>query len=346
MSEALAAEMRDLLDRKGVSVPPDVIRVTKEIQPRRRSDKGELERLTRSVKALGILQPLLVRLIPGDDEHVELVAGHRRLEAARRAGLKSIPILVRTFDTDMARQAALVENLQREDLTPLDEAEAIAKLLEADLAPAEIAERMGLTARYVARRANLKSLSVAWRAALKQKDWDQIPGEWLVQVALLAPEIQDELLKSWQVRGLPLDDDGLARDVTDRLRILRLARWDLDDAELEPGAGACSVCPKNSANSPGLFEEVGPKGRKEGEALCRDDACWIRKATAWRDVRLAKAQEKDLGLQPFYMAGTLLEVRNLRHLPATTPPLTLPELLDFIFPLANRLLDSSRPQES
>lgn len=61
------------------------------------------------------------------------------------------------------------------------------------------------------------------------------------------------------------------------------------------------------------------------------------------DDLLAKAQEKDLSLQPFFMAGTLLQVRNLRHLPATTPPLTLPELQGFIIPLADRLLDRSRP---
>jgi predicted nucleotidyltransferase component of viral defense system len=61
---------------------------------------------------------------------------------------------------------------------------------------------------------------------------------------------------------------------------------------------------------------------------------------------LVKAQEKDPGLQPFYMAGTLLQVRNLRHLPATTPPLTLPELQGFIIPLANQLLDRSRPPEN
>jgi len=61
------------------------------------------------------------------------------------------------------------------------------------------------------------------------------------------------------------------------------------------------------------------------------------------DDLLAKAQEKDLGLQPFFMAGTLLQVRNFRRLPATIPPLTLSELRGFIIPLADRLLDRSRP---
>jgi uncharacterized protein (DUF2164 family) len=61
------------------------------------------------------------------------------------------------------------------------------------------------------------------------------------------------------------------------------------------------------------------------------------------DDLLAKAQTKDLGLQPFFMAGALLQVRNFRHLPTTTPPLTLSELQAFILPLADRLLDQSRP---
>jgi hypothetical protein len=64
------------------------------------------------------------------------------------------------------------------------------------------------------------------------------------------------------------------------------------------------------------------------------------------DDLMAKAQEKDLGLLPFFMAGALLQVRNLHHLPATTPTLTLPELQRFIIPLADRLLDRSRPSEN
>jgi len=76
------------------------------------------------------------------------------------------------------------------------------------------------------------------------------------------------------------------------------------------------------------------------------DLYFILRAGHDFDDLLAKAREKDLGLQPFFMAGTLLQVRNLHHLPATTLPLTLPELQDFIIPLANRLLDRSRPPEN
>jgi hypothetical protein len=73
------------------------------------------------------------------------------------------------------------------------------------------------------------------------------------------------------------------------------------------------------------------------------DLYFILRAGYEFDDLLAKAQEKDLGMQPFFMAGALLQVRNLRHLPETAPSLTLPELQDFIIPLANRLLDRLHP---
>lgn len=75
------------------------------------------------------------------------------------------------------------------------------------------------------------------------------------------------------------------------------------------------------------------------------DLYFILRAGYDFDDLLAKAQEKDLGLQPFFLAGSLLQVRNLRHMPATTPPLALSELEGFILPLANRLLDRLRPSE-
>ncbi|MEA3396173.1 MAG: nucleotidyl transferase AbiEii/AbiGii toxin family protein [Chloroflexota bacterium] len=76
------------------------------------------------------------------------------------------------------------------------------------------------------------------------------------------------------------------------------------------------------------------------------DLLFILRAGYDFDEMLTKAQGKDLGMQPFFMAGSLLQVRNFHHLPATTPPLTLPELQSFIVPLADRLLDQAHPPES
>ncbi|WP_017318920.1 ParB/RepB/Spo0J family partition protein [Mastigocladopsis repens] len=96
-------------------------------QPRRYFDPQKLEELSRSIKELGILEPLLVR--PLSEGHYELVAGERRYKAASMAGLTEVPVVVREMDDVITHQVRLVENLQREDLNPLEETEGILELL-------------------------------------------------------------------------------------------------------------------------------------------------------------------------------------------------------------------------
>ncbi len=111
-------------------------------QPRSRFDEEAMAALSASIRELGVLQPVLVRAVGGGA--YELVAGERRWRAAKRAGLQVIPALVRTTDDASALEQALVENLQREDLNPLDEAAAYQQLIEDfQLTHDEVAARMG-----------------------------------------------------------------------------------------------------------------------------------------------------------------------------------------------------------
>ena len=96
-------------------------------QPRRYFDPDKLEQLTQSVKEHGILEPLLVRSLP--DKKYELVAGERRYRAATAAGLKEVPVVIKELTDFDALQLALIENLQREDLNPVEETEGILQLL-------------------------------------------------------------------------------------------------------------------------------------------------------------------------------------------------------------------------
>ncbi|MBW4548130.1 MAG: ParB/RepB/Spo0J family partition protein [Symplocastrum torsivum CPER-KK1] len=100
-------------------------------QPRRYFDPEKLEQLTISVKKLGILEPLLVRILHLGE--YELVAGERRYRAAQKAGLSEIPVVVRELTDEEALQLSLIENLQREDLNPVEETEAILQLLATQL---------------------------------------------------------------------------------------------------------------------------------------------------------------------------------------------------------------------
>jgi ParB family chromosome partitioning protein len=97
-------------------------------QPRTRMDEGALNELAASIKTQGIMQPILVRPIAGDK--YEIIAGERRFRAAQLAGLDQVPVLVREVDDQTTAAMALIENMQREDLNPLEEAQGIDRLIK------------------------------------------------------------------------------------------------------------------------------------------------------------------------------------------------------------------------
>ncbi|WP_370680407.1 ParB/RepB/Spo0J family partition protein [Comamonas sp. GB3 AK4-5] len=105
--------------------------VAGQYQPRTRMDEGALYELAESIKAQGIMQPILVRqLTQGDNAgKYEIIAGERRFRASKIAGLESVPVLVRDVPDEAAAAMALIENIQREDLNPLEEAQGLARLV-------------------------------------------------------------------------------------------------------------------------------------------------------------------------------------------------------------------------
>lgn len=125
-------------------------------QPRLRFSDNELEEMARSIHQQGIIQPLLVRK---DSNGYELIAGERRLRAAKKAGLKQVPVLVKTItDIDML-EMSIVENVQRSDLNPIEEAEAYHRLItEFGLTQDQAAERVGKSRSAVANFLRLRQL--------------------------------------------------------------------------------------------------------------------------------------------------------------------------------------------
>lgn len=129
------------------------------LQPRQLFDEEALEGLTESVRQLGVLQPVLVR---AHGDGYELIAGERRWRAAKRAGLATIPAVVRTVDDKVSLEQALVENLHRQDLNPLEEAAAYQQLIEDfGLSQEEVAKRVGKSRSAVTNHLRLFQLSPA-----------------------------------------------------------------------------------------------------------------------------------------------------------------------------------------
>ncbi|MGE5372941.1 MAG: ParB/RepB/Spo0J family partition protein [Solirubrobacterales bacterium] len=142
-SEPTIIAIADIVIRKG--------------QPRKTFDEPALEELAASIKTHGVLQPLLVR--PLDDGTYELIAGERRLRASKRVGLEAVPVMVKEMEDNSAREAALIENLQREDLNPVEEAMAYQEMLvNYKYTQDELANRIGKSRAYVANTCRLLNL--------------------------------------------------------------------------------------------------------------------------------------------------------------------------------------------
>jgi ParB family chromosome partitioning protein len=125
-------------------------------QPRGTLDEAKLEELAASIKEHGIVQPVVVRPL-GD--RFELVAGERRWRAAQLAGLRTVPAVVRSLDERQAMEIALVENLQREDLNPIEQARAFAQLVGLGLTQEQLAVRLGVSRPAIANTIRLLTLS-------------------------------------------------------------------------------------------------------------------------------------------------------------------------------------------
>ena len=137
------------------------------MQPRTQFDDESLSQLADSIKAHGIVQPILVRR---SGDHYELVAGERRWRAAKLAGLRTIPAVVRDIPDKDLLEVALIENVQREDLNPIEEAQAYSKLIETvGLTQEALAERVGRDRSYITNYLRLLRLPDDIQQLVKQK---------------------------------------------------------------------------------------------------------------------------------------------------------------------------------
>ena len=152
----------------GRELPVETIRRSP-YQPRVKIDPEALEELTRSVRAHGVVQPVIVR--PVGEGRYELVAGERRWRAAQAAGLETVPAVVREVPDEVALSIAIIENIQREDLTPLEEARGVARLIEEfSMTHREVAEAVGRSRPAVSNLLRLLDLNEDVRARLEAGD--------------------------------------------------------------------------------------------------------------------------------------------------------------------------------
>src|SRR5271156_6185660 len=151
----------------GSTLPVAFLRPGK-FQPRRHFDEAALEELAGSIRHHGLLQPILVRPVAGQTDAYEIIAGERRWRAAQRAALHDVPVVIQTLTDTQALEIALVENLQRQDLTALEEAEGYQRLIdEFNHSHAALGELVGKSRSHVANMLRLLALPAAVKTMLQ-----------------------------------------------------------------------------------------------------------------------------------------------------------------------------------
>ena len=160
-------------------------------QPRRNFDEEALEELSNSIKEYGVIQPIIVTK---EDNYYKIVAGERRWRASKKAGLDEIPAIVRDYDKQKNSEIALIENIQREDLNPIEKATAIRELLDTySLTQQQLADKLGISRSGLAN--TVRILNLDDRVIELVKDGKITEGHCKALLAINDPEKQYEAAK-------------------------------------------------------------------------------------------------------------------------------------------------------
>lgn len=315
LSELLAPHVETEL-RKITSAPVATI-APSPTNPRKYFDATGMAELTDSVRRHGVMQPILIRPWPaaypceGPRPLYEIVAGERRWRAACAAGAHDIDVKVRDLTDKEVLELQIVENLQRRDLHPLEEADGYERMMRHHGYTADdLAAKIGKSRGYIYGRLKLVSLCAVGRRRF-------FAGDLNPSVALLVARIPTSKLQE-QALGEILADDNAdetmtvreARDHLQRRYMLDLAKapWRLDDADLLPKAGSCLDCIKRTGCQPEIFDDI------SSADVCTDIECYAAKKTAVFKREVADA--KTNGAQVIEgAAGQAMVDRKLTNYP-------------------------------
>jgi ParB/RepB/Spo0J family partition protein len=260
-----------------------------------------LQEMAANIREKGVLQPVLVRKHPTRLGKYELRAGERRLRGSKLAGKKTIPAIVLVLNDEEAMEVTVIENLHREDLTPLEQARSIQNLLslhKGQWTAKTVAAHLGMTAATVLRRARLTALTKEWAKAMEDKLFPQWGTGHYELIARFDDSIQKILFEEMNAWGRyeSMSLEEFERHLADKTRFVQMAKWDIADETLVPEAGACNRCEKRSACKPGLFDDHSEPDKIGKKDRCLDWECWKKKDAAFFVRRKVELQKENPGL--------------------------------------------------
>ena len=264
----------------------------------KRMNPVTLKELSEDIGRRGVDTPITVRPLPGNrvqdtDRNVqfEIVCGHRRFKASEMANLKTIPAMVRTLNNIQSLEVQLIENLGRQDLSPIEEAEGYEMLMkEASLNVDQIAEKVGKSRSYIYGRLKLLDLCEEARDVLHNGKIDascallvaRIPNNKLQVKAI------NEILEGASYPWEPMTHRQAFSHIQQNYMLnLKDARFEITSENLIDGTGSCKNCEKRTGHNPELFTDI------KGADICTDPTCFHEKEQA-HAANLIKAA-KDRG---------------------------------------------------
>lgn len=250
-------------------------------QPRRFFDEDALNELAESIRATGLIQPLVVRQ---DGNDYQIIAGERRWRAAQRAGLTQVPVVIKDVDADAAFELALVENIQRQDLNPVEEAEAYQRLLDLrSYTQEEMAAQLGKSRSAIANTLRLLNLSVA----VKQHVASGALSGGAARALLSLPDeqAQEEVAEMTLEHGLTVRQlESLARHVKGGATVQEAL-----EQILEPAAAPVEEKPQQD-----LFTKPKPEAREHDTQTPPED----------------RARRKELSSEISQLLGVKAQIKN------------------------------------
>lgn len=246
--------------------------------PRTTYDEKDTQELAESIKVEGVIQPVLLRPY-GQPGWYQLIFGNRRYKASILAGKETIPSLIREMSDEESLNLQIIENLQRKDVKPMEEASSYKMLMDMKgYSVAELSHRLGKPTKFISQRLKLNDLAAEFQKALYE---ERITITDALKVCKLTPADQEELYKEIGDEILiEILDHTLNKFTYD----LTKATFDINDKTIIPSMGACSGCHYNTACA-ALFPDPDEKAR------CTNTGCFKSKTQLWYDRELLTAKE-------------------------------------------------------
>ena len=249
-------------------------------QPRKTFNEDSLQLLSQSIREHGILQPITVRK---SEKNFIIVMGERRYRASKLAGKKTIPCMIKEYSNSNILEVQIIENLQRRDVEPTEEAEAISYLSQT-YNPSEIAQRLGRTENFVRQRIKLAGLIEGFKTFVRN---GEMTLSLAISVALFETEDQQMMLETV---GEEFNAHQIKRLIENKTFDLYKAPFDFNDEALIEKVGACTTCPFNTANQGNLFGE--------GKMICTKASCFETKKHKTFLNLIERVKEENIYLIP------------------------------------------------